>query len=138
MYFVTYISPLSTIIGFWKNSCCCQDNVLGEVIFIQWQIQNTCMIKSFFKNIWKLAAVYWVHKRRNSPTFILHLQWQWRYNFKALRLAYQIDPKPTLRWHKSIFFKAVYVCIAKSKWFKKNIWEDFKQDVYITYSLACN
>lgn len=61
----------------------------------------TYMIKALSNNIWKLSCS--LHKRRNSPTFIMHVQWQWK--CKALTFAYQIEPKTTLRWHKSIFLK---------------------------------
>lgn len=71
--------------------------------------------KRFLTIFWNLSCS--LHKRRNSPTFILHVQGQWW--CMTLTFAYKIEPKTTLRWHKSIYLKAIYVCIAKSKWFKK-------------------
>lgn len=67
-YVFRCIGPLSTIVGFEKkNHCCRQDNDLSEAISIQLHIQNTCMIKLFFKNICNFHAVL-LHKRISSPT----------------------------------------------------------------------
>lgn len=84
-----------------KNLCCCQGYDLGEGI-------SHLKTDSKYIHIWSkryptifenFHAVY--IKEGIVPLLFCTCNWQWRCT--ALTFAYQIEPKPTQRWHKSIF-----------------------------------